>query len=144
MKEQKAFKVPEGYFESLENQIRASVADHTETVIEKESINWLDRLIYPLHLRFSIPALMVILLVASVLFIDLEVDLATPLVMSDYEITEYLVDHYDHEIENELYELQLSNNAVNQLEELNDKEIMNYLYQEVTEEDLYPYLIIHQ
>ncbi|MAY84409.1 MAG: hypothetical protein CMP59_09785 [Flavobacteriales bacterium] len=134
--EQNAFKVPDGYFESLENRLKENISS-----VEVETTeNWIDRLVYQLHLRFSIPAISVLSLVAAVLYISIELDPRAPLVLNDNEITDYLLEEYDDDLELDLYEIGFADlNTENDLV-LSDEDIITYLSEEASEEELMEYL----
>lgn len=135
-REQKAFKVPEGYFETIDDRL-------LEKIPFKESVqkgSWIDYLVYQLQLRFSIPALAVISLVAVVIYINLEVDFSQPLVMSDEEITHYLLEVYDDELEMEIYAMGTTQSDERTELLLSDEELMNYLYEEASQEELMEFI----
>lgn len=132
IREQKALKVPAGYFEAVNDRLLEQIPFSKN--VQKES--WIDSLVYQLHLRFSIPALAVFSLVSAVIYIDLKVELSQPLLMSDEEITDYLIEEFDEELELEIYAMGTSKTDEGSTLLFSDEEIMDYLSEEASEEEL--------
>jgi hypothetical protein len=137
MREQKAFKAPQGYFESLEDRLIEKIP-FKESKRQKES--WIDHLVYRLHLRFSVPAFSVLILVACVIYISLEAEIDQPILMNDEEIAAYLLEVYDEDLELALFATAERNSEPTKITLVSDEEIMNYLYEEVSEEELIEYI----
>ena len=123
---------PKGYFESIDDRLLEKIPFKEH----RQKENWIDYLVYQLQLRFSIPALSVVLLVACVLYINLEVEFTNPILMNDDEITDYLVEVYDDDLELEIYSMGIAQNEENRDMLFSDEEIINYLYEEFTEEEI--------
>ena len=123
IKQQKAFKVPENYFSVLEDK----VMDRIEPKEEVQKINWLDRIVYQLQLRFSIPTAMVAGLALIIIYINLDQE-KEKMVFSDAEIKNYLIEEYDDQVEEELFAMNFQEAEVNY--EMSDEDIIEFLAEE--------------
>jgi len=128
IRDQKAFKAPDGYFEALEDRILERIPLKSKQ--PKES--WIDQLVYQLHLRFSVPLISALSLVAAVLYISLEIQPVSPLVLNDAEIADYLTEEYDEDLISEY----LLSEGVQTKNTITDDEIILYLSEEYSEEEL--------
>ena len=136
LREKSVYKVPDGYFESVDQRLMDKIPFEEQN----QNVSWLDNLTHQLHLRFSIPAFTMIVLVMSVLYISLELDFKQPLVMSDEEIADYLLDVYDEDLELELYTMSGLQHTEHSEILLSDDEIIDYLHEVATEEEIIEFI----
>jgi len=123
IKQQKAFKVPENYFSVLEDK----VMDRIEPKEEVQKINWFDRIVYQLQLRFSIPTAMVAGLALIIIYINLDQE-KEKMIFSDAEIKNYLIEEYDDQVEEELLAMNFQEAEANY--EMSDEDIIEFLAEE--------------
>ncbi len=128
IRQQEPFKVPEKYFSSMEDRVMERIQPRKE----ENKINWIDRIVYQLQLRFSIPSIMVTALALIVIYISLDQE-REKLVFSDQEIKNFLLEEYDESTEAQILAL-----TIEPTEELilTDDDLIEYLDEDNIELEL--------
>lgn len=133
IRKQEAFKLPKNYFENFE----AEMMNKLPQTERQPSVNWFELLIYRLQLRFVLPSLLLGILIAAIIYIDLERE-NKAFYMSDTEIADYLLEEYDDELDQDIYAMSLELSTLGEEQELTlrDAEIIEYLAEDEVEAEV--------
>jgi hypothetical protein len=126
-RKQEAYKLPKEYVEDFANRMQLQIGE------EEGKTNWFTRLTHQLQLRWSIP----VLIVMTLMFFSIWLGSNSSPYFVDEEIEAYLLDLSRNNTSISLMNLAYAEPSATNGIELSDEELLEYLSNEVQENEIY-------